>query len=60
VKVSFESEAWTEYEEAAQYSEDRFGAGRNFVQAMQDALAAICKEPTRYQPVGQGVRIFRM
>ncbi|MEN3943673.1 type II toxin-antitoxin system RelE/ParE family toxin [Prosthecobacter sp. SYSU 5D2] len=58
--VSFESEALEEYREAAQYSEDRFGLGRQFVQAIENALAEISNHPERFQPVGEGIRIFRM
>lgn len=56
----FEAEALLEYEDAAQYSEDRFGLGRQFVLAVQSALDAIANAPTRFQSVGQDIRIFRM
>ena len=58
--TTFEAEALAEYQEAAQYSEDRFGLGRQFVVAVQTALSAIERTPDRFQPVGQGIRIFRM
>jgi hypothetical protein len=58
--TTFEAEALAEYHEAAQYSEDRFGLGRQFVAAVQSALATIEKTPDRFQPVGQGIRVFRM
>ena len=58
--VQFESEALAEYEEAAQYAEDRFGCGRKFVEAVRDALDSIAKDPTRFQQVGEGIRIFRL
>ncbi|MBE7494987.1 MAG: type II toxin-antitoxin system RelE/ParE family toxin [Verrucomicrobiaceae bacterium] len=58
--VHFESEALEEYREAAQYSEDRFGPGLQFVAAMQVALKEIGRDPARFQPVGDGVRIYRM
>jgi plasmid stabilization system protein ParE len=60
MKIHYESEALIEYEEAAQYAEDRFGCGQKFVAAMRTALASIAKDPTRFQPVGEGVRIFRL
>ncbi|MBK8095005.1 MAG: type II toxin-antitoxin system RelE/ParE family toxin [Verrucomicrobiaceae bacterium] len=60
MNVRFEEEAWIEYQEAAQYSEDRFGLGRQFVAAVQVALSDIAKDPERYQRVGQRVHIFRM
>ena len=56
----FEAEALTEYRDAARYSEKKFGLGEDFVQAMEDALATIAKDPERFQPVGDGIRIFRM
>src|SRR6476659_2511063 len=58
--VLFESAALVEYQEAAQYSEDRFGLGREFVASVQAALQTIMGDPVRFQPVGQGIRIFRM
>jgi toxin ParE1/3/4 len=58
--VSFESAALIEYQEAAQYSEDKFGLGRQFVQAVQSALDTIAGDPERFQRVGKDVRIFRM
>lgn len=60
MKTTFEAEALEEYHEAAQYSEERFGMGRQFVASMQAAIVAIEKTPARYQSVGQGIRIFRM
>jgi mRNA-degrading endonuclease RelE of RelBE toxin-antitoxin system len=60
MKTTFEAEALDEYQEAAQYSEERFGMGRQFVASMQAAIASIEKTPARYQSVGQGIRIFRM
>jgi len=58
--VSFEAQALEEYQDAAQYSEDRFGLGKTFVLAMEQALEAIALNPERYQSVGEGIRIFRM
>jgi mRNA-degrading endonuclease RelE of RelBE toxin-antitoxin system len=60
MRTVFAPEALEEYREAAQYSEDRFGLGRQFVFSMRSAVAAIEQAPTRFQAAGQGIRIFRM
>ena len=60
MNVHFEAEALIEYEEAAQYAEDRFGCGRQFVAAVRTALDSIAKDATRFQQVGQDIRIFRL
>ncbi len=58
--VRFEAMALAEYREAVLYSQDRFGLGEKFVQAVEQALAVIADDPERFQPVEQGVRVFRM
>lgn len=58
--ISFEVEALEEYEEAAQYAEDKFGLGRAFVAAVRSALTTIAQDPGRFPSVGQDIRIFRM
>lgn len=58
--TTFADEALEEYHEAARYSEARFGMGRQFVASVQAAITTIEKTPSRFQAVGQGVRIFRM
>ncbi len=58
--VSFESGALVEYREAALYSQQRFGLGEEFIQAVEAAITTISGDPERFQPVGAGVRIFRM
>lgn len=58
--VHFESEALEEYRDAVIYSEECFGLGEQFVQAVEAALAVIARDPGRFQPVGEGVRIYRM
>ena len=58
--TTFDPDSLEEYHEAAQYAEDRFGVGRQFVADIQGAIAGIEKDPTRFQPVGDGIRIFRM
>ena len=60
MNLVFEPEALEEYRDAARYSEDRFGLGRDFVKAIEESLLVISKDPTRFQSVGQGIRIFRM
>jgi toxin ParE1/3/4 len=58
--AAFEEEALREYQEAAQYSENRFGLGRSFVTAVEEALNLIKDNPQMHQSVGAGIRIFRM
>lgn len=58
--VHFELEALEEYRDAALYSKTRFGLGEAFVQAMESALDTIARDPAQFQPVGDGVRIFRL
>lgn len=60
MKLRFEAEALIEYEEAARYAEDQFGCGAQFVAAMRSALESIGTDPTRFQLIGQGVRIYRL
>lgn len=56
----FEEEALAEYREGALYAEENYRLGEAFVQAVENALCEIAKSPTRYQAVGDGVRIFRL
>lgn len=58
--VRFETEALEEYRDAALYSEEHFGLGEAFVQAVEAALTVIKQHPGRFQSVGEGVRIFRL
>jgi mRNA-degrading endonuclease RelE of RelBE toxin-antitoxin system len=58
--VHFESEALHEYRDAAVYSEERFGLGEKFVQAVESSLSAISRDPETFQLVGDSIRIFRM
>jgi mRNA-degrading endonuclease RelE of RelBE toxin-antitoxin system len=60
MRVQFEAEALMEYHSAAQYAEERFGCGEKFVAAIRAALDSIAADPRRFQPVGEGVRIFRL
>lgn len=57
----FEREALAEYLDTAHYyAEQREHLGEEFVQAVEAAITTISKDPTRFQPVGDGLRIFRM
>lgn len=57
----FEREAFDEYLDTARYyGEQRDGLGEEFVQAVEAAISTIAEDPARYQPVGDGLRIFRM
>jgi mRNA-degrading endonuclease RelE of RelBE toxin-antitoxin system len=60
MKLRFEAEAFVEYQDAAQYAEDHFSSGAKFVAAMQAALGTIAADPTRFQPIGRDIRIFRL
>jgi hypothetical protein len=60
VSPHFEAEAFEEYRQAVIYSGLRFGLGEEFVQAVEAAIETIVLDPERFQPVGRGVRIFRM
>ncbi len=57
----FHPDALEEYEEAgAWYEERRHRLGVEFTDAVDAGVAAILKTPDSYQPVGGGVRIFRL
>lgn len=57
----FHPDALVEYQDAAiWYEEQRHRLGVEFTQAMEAAVAQILQVPDRYQPVGGGIRIFRM
>lgn len=58
--VFFEAGALREYREAALYSQQRFGLGEEFVQAVETAIGTISRDPARFQAVGEGIHIFRM
>lgn len=58
--IHFESEALDEYRDAVLYSEERFGLGEALVQAVEASLEAIVRDPERFQPAGDDVRVFRM
>jgi plasmid stabilization system protein ParE len=57
----FHPDALDEYHSAAAwYAEQRVLLGVEYVQAVEAAIAAIMSDPGRFQPVGDGIRIFRM
>jgi toxin ParE1/3/4 len=58
--ASFESEAFVEYREAALYSENRFGLGEEFIQAVEKVLEEIEADPSRGRLIGRGVRMLRL
>ncbi len=58
--TDFHNEALAEYHNSAAYSENMFGLGEEFVQAVEHAIAAISSEPKRYKPVGENLHDFRM
>lgn len=58
--TDFHDEALAEYHNSAAYSQEVFGLGEEFVQAIERALAAISSSPTRYKRVGKNLHDFRM
>ena len=57
----FEREALAEYRDATlRYAEQRAGLGEEFIQAVETAMDAVCANPEKFQPVGDGLRIYRM
>lgn len=58
--TDFHNEALAEYHNSAAYSENMFGLGEEFVQAVEHAIAAISSDPKRYKPAGENLHDFRM
>ena len=58
--LHFDTEALEEYRDAVLYSEQRFGLGEEFVQAVETALEILSHDPEKFQAAGNDVRIFRM
>lgn len=57
----FEREALEEYRDAAlRYAEQRAGLGEDFIQAVETAMAVVRANPDKFQPVGDGLRIYRL
>ena len=56
----FHEDALREYQEAGLWYEERHRLGVEFTETIETAISVILGNPTRYQPVGEGVRIFRV
>jgi mRNA-degrading endonuclease RelE of RelBE toxin-antitoxin system len=57
----FHPAARDEFHDAARWYEDgSIFAGDRFTQTMRLAVNAILADPTRYQPTGEGVRVYRL
>lgn len=57
----FNQAALLEYQEAAEWYRDRsFQAAERFINEVETAIQEICADPERYQPIGEGVRVFRL
>ena len=57
----FHPEARAEFHDAAHWYEDRsIFAGDRFLFAVRSAVKSILADPVRYQPVGDGIRVFRL
>ena len=58
---TFNQAALGEYQEAAEWYRDRsHQAAERFIAEVETAIQAICAAPENYQPVGEGVRVFRL
>jgi hypothetical protein len=58
--TDFHKEALAEYQNSAAYSQNAFGLGEEFVQAVERAMAAISSDPARYKPAGNNLHDFRL
>ena len=56
----FHDEALLEYHSSAVYSENAFGLGEEFVQAIERALSEISSDPLRYKRAGKNLHDFRL
>lgn len=57
----FHPEARAEFQDAAHWYEDRsLFAGDCFVAVVRAAVDVIMADPLRYQPDGEGIRVFRL
>lgn len=57
----FHPEAREEFHDAAhRYEDGSLYAGDRFVSVVRAAVNAIVADPLRYQPVGDGLRVFRL
>jgi toxin ParE1/3/4 len=58
---TFNQSALHEYQEAAEwYRERSLQAAERFIFEVETAIHAICADPGRYQPVGEGVHVYRL
>lgn len=60
MNIVFHDEALVEYQSSAVYSENVFGLGEDFVQAIERALSEISSDPIRYKRVGKDLHDFRL
>jgi toxin ParE1/3/4 len=61
VTFDFHPDALEEYQSAASwYEEQRFRLGLEFIQVIEAGITAIISDPGRFQPVGGGIRIYRI
>ena len=61
MNYEFNRAALIEYREAVEwYNRHSIFAGSRFTDEVEAAIQAILRDPERYQPVGDGVRIFRL
>ena len=61
MRFSFHPEALREYKDAALwYEEQRNQLGVEFTEAVKEAIEVALKNPTRFQPVDDQVRILRL
>ncbi|MFZ4764885.1 MAG: type II toxin-antitoxin system RelE/ParE family toxin [Roseimicrobium sp.] len=58
---SFNQHALDEYQRAAAwYRDDSAMAAERFIAEVEDGIREILKRPDCYQPVGDGVRVYRL
>jgi mRNA-degrading endonuclease RelE of RelBE toxin-antitoxin system len=60
MRPHFEIEAREELREAVDYSDEKFGMGNDFIDAIEDALGKIASSPQRFKIFGKKCRIFRL
>lgn len=57
----FHEDARTEFlEDIVWYGKRSPAAAENFAGELRFAVDQICRDPERYQPIGQGARVFRL
>ncbi|MBG7607861.1 MAG: type II toxin-antitoxin system RelE/ParE family toxin [Verrucomicrobia bacterium] len=60
MNTEFHDEALVEYHASAVYSENVFGLGEKFVQAIERSLSEIPSDPLRYKKSGENLHGFRL